>query len=59
MYSKDFSTISVPVPPLDEQKSFDGAVSYIAQQQDDVRRLLQFDDGLFASLQHQAFVGKL
>ncbi|MBM7026132.1 restriction endonuclease subunit S [Clavibacter sp. DM3] len=59
MYAKDFATISVPVPDLEEQQAFSAMVAAVDIRRIQVRRSLQLDDSLFASLQARAFRGEL
>lgn len=59
MYAKMFATISVPIPPIEEQIRFTNFVTAIERRQGEARRSLALDDRLFASLQYRAFRGEL
>lgn len=55
----DVRSLQIPLPPIERQQKFEAQVEAINAQRAAVRRALNADDGLFASLQSRAFRGEL
>ncbi|MEE1618731.1 restriction endonuclease subunit S [Brachybacterium sp. J153] len=53
------STLQIPIPPLNAQKSYAEQVEVIHAERDRVARALKADEELFAALQYRAFRGEL
>jgi type I restriction enzyme S subunit len=57
--AKQASSLSVPLPPLAEQRHFASRINSLAQKSSHLKAHMRKLHGLFSSLQHRAFRGEL
>lgn len=56
---KDLKNLSIPLPPLEEQRRLCGKFNYIDSKKNDAVETLNRISGLFSALQYRAFRGEL